>query len=220
MLNTVVAPPVTSPFILNFNRINNLWYEQSYYLEKKYPSFEPLGIFNFFVTSFIFILLLFTLFVHLCNSLLLQVTSTCNTCITTSGWAESLENYFSILIILPDLDCGNIFRSALRYRKAVHSIFRHFDIPTLRYSGTSIFRHLVIPKFVLPEEYRNNETSIFRNPVSFFLRFGSPTLSLGFNIPTVPCSDSSFFRQFSIPNYDLPYCPANTPPKWTIFGRS
>ena len=60
---------LTLPFIPNFNRINNLSNEENHYLERKYPSFELLDIFNFFVTSFIFTLLLFTIFLHLCNSM-------------------------------------------------------------------------------------------------------------------------------------------------------
>ena len=66
--NTVVTPPSPSPVTLNFNRMNIHWYEQNHHLERKYPSFAPLGIFNFFVISFIFILSLFMMLLHLCNS--------------------------------------------------------------------------------------------------------------------------------------------------------
>ena len=56
-------------------RVYNLWYQHNYYHERKYPSFE-LGIFNFFITSFIFILLLFTIFcisVTQCDTLLGEI---------------------------------------------------------------------------------------------------------------------------------------------------
>ena len=61
----VVSPPLPS---FSFNCMNNLWYEQNHYFQRKYPSFEPPDILKHFATSFILILLLFTLFLHLCNS--------------------------------------------------------------------------------------------------------------------------------------------------------
>ena len=110
-----------SPVTLNFNHMNILWYEQNHHLERKYPSFAPLGIFNFFVISFTFILSLFMMILHLCNSVR-YVTFTTNLTLNRKKKsisrlpqssmtfvslllfgllsAESAENYFSFLIIL------------------------------------------------------------------------------------------------------------------------
>ena len=143
--NTIVTPPPTTTFIHISNRLNNFWYEQNHNLERKYPSFEPFRIFKFCVTSFLFILLYFTIFLHLCNSVSFVTFSTNLTLnrkrkgISTPNlpqsitpvslllvWllsAESPENYNSILIILPDLDYRNIFSLALSFRKVLFQIF-------------------------------------------------------------------------------------------------
>ena len=124
----VVSPPPPPPpsppppFSLNFNCMSNIWYEQNHYFQRKYPSFEPLDILKPFATRFILKLLLFTLFLHLCNSVRFisfstnltlnrkkKDTSRLPQSVTVTSLlvrllsAESPENYFPILIILPDL---------------------------------------------------------------------------------------------------------------------
>ena len=139
--NTVVTPSAPSLVNLNFNCIKNFWYE--HHLERKYPSFEPLVIFKIFVISFMFILLLFTIFLHLCNSVR-YITITTNLTLNPKKKyisrlpqpsmtlvslllfgllsSESTENYFSFLIMLPELDYGNMFWSLLKFRKILFQI--------------------------------------------------------------------------------------------------
>ena len=122
--------------------MNNLWCEQNHYFQRKYPSFEPLDIFKLFATRFILILQLFTLFLHLCNSVRFISFSTNLTLNRKKNdtsklpqfvtlifllvglfSAESPENYFPILIILPDLNCRNMFSLVFKFRKALFQIF-------------------------------------------------------------------------------------------------
>ena len=117
--------PSPSRFILNFNRMNNLWYEQNHYLEKQCPSFEPLGIIIFLQFCFIFLLLLSQYFCISVNrrdvtfttnltlnhkkkdiSRLPQSVTLVSLLLVGLLSAGSPENYLSILIILPDLDYG------------------------------------------------------------------------------------------------------------------
>ena len=119
---TVVVPPPLPQFSLNFNCINNLWYEQNHYFQRKYSSFEPLDIFQLFATSFILILPLFTLFSFSTNLTLnrkkkdtSRLPQSVALILLLVGLlsAESPENYFPILIILPDLNYGNMFSLVL-----------------------------------------------------------------------------------------------------------
>ena len=100
------------------------------------------GNIQLFATSFILILILFTLFLHLCNSarfisfstnLTLNCKKKDTSRLTQSATlilllvgllsAESTGNYFPILIILPDLNYGNMFSLVLIFRKALFQIF-------------------------------------------------------------------------------------------------
>ena len=141
--DTVVIPHAPFPVRRNFYRMNNFCYEQNTYLERKYPSFEPFGIFKLLVIGFTIVFFLIVLLLHLCNSVR-YVTFTTNLTLSRKKkeismsprsvleflslllvWlfsAESPENYFSLLIILPDLGCGNIFKLTVKLRKALFQI--------------------------------------------------------------------------------------------------
>ena len=105
---TVVISPPPSLVIPNFNlnRMNNLWYEQNQYLERIYPLFEPLGIFNLFVISFMFILLLVTIFLNLCKSVR-YVTFTTNLTLNRKKKVFALPKFFAVII--------DVFLSAVIY---------------------------------------------------------------------------------------------------------
>ena len=97
--NTVVTPPPPFLLILNLIRANNLWYEQDH-LERKYPSFAPLDSVKISLISFLFILSLPMLLLHLCNSVR-YVTLTTNSVryvtLTTNLTLNRGENVISRL---------------------------------------------------------------------------------------------------------------------------
>ena len=158
--NTVVTHPAPYPATLNFkcNRMNNLLYGRNIYIKRKFPSFEPFDIFKFFVIGFIIIFLLYMIFLHLCNSVR-YVTFLTNLTLyrkkkNISGSprsvmtivslllfgllsAESTENYFSLLIILPELDCGNIFSLSVKFRKVLFQILVTILSIYIFYSATT-----------------------------------------------------------------------------------
>ena len=139
--NMFVTSPPPSPFTVN--RTNNFWNEQNRNIERKFPSFEPLGIFKVVVISSIFILL-FMIFLHLCitvryvtfttnltlprkNKIILTLTQSLMTPLLALSSlllfgllsAESPEHYLPLIFILPKLEYGHMFTLALKFRKTL-----------------------------------------------------------------------------------------------------
>ena len=140
--NMVVTPVPPSQTALSLRRMKNLWCEQNLFPQRKYPSVETVDIFKFIIISSIIILILFMIFLHLCNSVT-YVTFSINLtlnhkkknisrlpqCLTLMSLllfgllsAESPEKYFSLLIILPDLNFGIFFSLGCKCRKAISQI--------------------------------------------------------------------------------------------------
>ena len=135
----VVTPVPPSQTALSLRRMKNLWCEQNLFPQRKYPSVVTVDIFKFIIISSIFILIIFMIFLHLCNSVTYVTFSTNLTlnhkkknisrlpqCLTIIPLllfgllsAESPEKYFSLLIILPDLNYGNLFSLGCKCRKAI-----------------------------------------------------------------------------------------------------
>ena len=133
---TVVTPPSPSPFIPNFNRMNNLSNEQNNYLERKYPFLSHL-IFFIFLQLALFLYTYYSQYFcvtfttnltlyrqkkdvsRLPQSVPQSVTLASLLLVESNPSAESPENYLSILIILPDFYYRSVFSLNL---KLVHHV--------------------------------------------------------------------------------------------------
>ena len=126
--NTFVTSP--SPSFLTLNSFKKPWYKQKHIIDRQFPSFKTFVIFKIVVISIIFIFLLFRIFLHLCitvryvtfstNLSLLRKNKT--TPMLTQSLlillllslfvflsAESPENCFLVILILPGLEYGCIY---------------------------------------------------------------------------------------------------------------
>ena len=122
--------------------MNKIWNEQNHNLVHKFPLFETFDIFKIVVISFMSILLLFKLFLHMCdlvryvpfttNLNLLRKNKTNSTLLRSLMAtlvaliflllfgllsADSPENYLHLIFILPKFDCGNMSRKVLKCHK-------------------------------------------------------------------------------------------------------
>ena len=128
--------------------MNKIWNEQNHNLEHKFLLFETLDIFKIVVISFMFILLLFMLFLHVCDlvryvtfatNLNLLHKNKSNSTLPRSLMAtlmplillllfgllsaDSPENYLHLIFIFPKFDYGNMSRKALKCHKYFFQIY-------------------------------------------------------------------------------------------------